>query len=508
MLPSTNRQPRSAGTGVSDAASSGRDGGGGSRAEEVARSVSDKQQPKSDAEKSKKSSQQSVMSITDDASVKTGKTHWMFDRHASSHSWCLEQDIEKTVHPSRVIYGVHTEGVKEWVQEFRKHASAYEEKVVLYIPSSDHQPDAIGRLFEDRAAIAKQFFKPASLDALWQRTPADRFKKCTDKSNPVPEWLLPNFPRFLDVVTQVIALSPAGRNRKNHKVSKSDWRHLWELITKEVLSALEIYASSENPTSKVDYLKKGLMSIERTQPRSAICDGLLFIEIPDFFIGLPPGEVDLLDLFSTIRDSDSTKPAPGSANLTPTCQDAFIGIFASEFKTPEAEPGLNQLRLYLTAMVKYLSVLGITDFPVYGVVTEGSIGRLVQAWGHKFSESDDIHVRIVDLHCAEFDLETVEGGLRYAYFLARLVHDDVPKLVKLVKAGKDDFTKRVKAADGSLQWNMVQVHGWDDEGGKAGETGETGGDDGDSSGGDDGAGAGVPVAEAAHTQATTVSSQE
>ncbi|KAI0027302.1 hypothetical protein K488DRAFT_74651 [Vararia minispora EC-137] len=624
-------------TGVSDTAPPGYDGDGGSRAEQVAQSVSDKQQPKSDTAYKEQREKfaavhvrltptsvtiseppqtekrdASAMSIADNTSVKTGRSassfaknstsivHWMFDRHASSHSWCLEQDIEKTIHPSREIRRIHPKGVKQWVQEFRKHASAYEEKIVLFIPSSDHQSDAIGRLFEDRAAIAEQFFKPTSLDALRQRTEADRFTKCIDESDPVLEWLRSNFPRFLDVVTQVIALSPAGRNRKNHKVSESDWRHPWELITKEVLDALEIYASSENTTSKVDYLpakcmpsgeriirlplidqafrgtrpglaepavrdaisrlgeeftmeaevasqaecaipispsrrdrqktwevaaqekmdkirakishwvtsrKKGLMSIECAQPRSATCDGLLFIEIPDFYIGLSPGEVDLLDLFSTIRNSDSTKPVPSFANLASTCQDAFVGIFVNEFKTPEADPGLNQLRLYLTAMVKYLAVLGITDFPVYGVVTEGSVGRLVQAWGHKFTESDDTHVRIVDMHCAEFDLATVEGGLRYAYFLARLVHDDVPKLVKLVKARKDDVTKRVKAADGSLQWNMVQVHGWDDEREKTGENG--GNDDGGGSY-NDGAGAGIPVTEAAlaHTRAATASSQE
>ncbi|KAI0036929.1 hypothetical protein K488DRAFT_81671 [Vararia minispora EC-137] len=434
----------------------------------------------------------SALSITDNTSVKTGKSASSFCGVAPE---CID-DIEKTIHPSREIRWIHPNGVKEWVQEFRKHASAYEEKVELFIPSSDHQSDAIGRLFEDRAAIAEQFFKPASLDALRQHTQADRFTKCIDESNPVPEWFLPNFPRFLDVVTQVIALSPAGRNRKG---SELDWRRLWELVTKEVLGALEIYTSSKNTTTCRLYrpyaygpakcMPSGECIIRLPlvdQAFRATCDGLLFIEIPNFFIGLSPGEVGLLDLFSTVRDGDSTKPAPSSVNLTPTCQDAFVGIFTNEFKTHEAEPGLNQLRLYLTAMVKYLAVLGITDFPVYGVVTEGSIGRLVQAWGHKVNESDDIHVRIVDLHCAEFDLATVEGGLRYAYFLARVVHDDVPKLVKLVKAGKDDFTKRVKAADSSLQWNMFQVHGCDDEGGK---TGETGGDDGGNSKSDDGAGA-------------------
>lgn len=43
--------------------------------------------------------------------------------------------------------------------------------------------------------------------------------------------------------------------------------------------------------------------------------------------------------------------------------------------------GMNQTRFYLISGVSYLAVLGILDFPIFGVATVGSKGRLLCAWG-------------------------------------------------------------------------------------------------------------------------------
>ncbi|KAI0035792.1 hypothetical protein K488DRAFT_82686 [Vararia minispora EC-137] len=152
----------------------------------------------------------------------------------------------------------------------------------------------------------------------------------------------------------------------------------------------------------------------------------------------------------------STPDTEGSDESSPL--DLVAGIFTIEHK-PKHESGANQVRLYLTAMVKFLGVIGITDFPVYGLVTEGGIGQLVYAWGHRIKGSVDLRVRIVDRHCVCFDLKTLEGALHYACTLAKIIHDEVPRLVELIKAHQEDFNERAKADPDLLIWNMEQFYG-------------------------------------------------
>ena len=44
-----------------------------------------------------------------------------------------------------------------------------------------------------------------------------------------------------------------------------------------------------------------------------------------------------------------------------------------EAREAARETGTNQLRMYLTAAVKYMEAIGITGIPVYGVQTDGPI---------------------------------------------------------------------------------------------------------------------------------------
>ena len=52
---------------------------------------------------------------------------------------------------------------------------------------------------------------------------------------------------------------------------------------------------------------------------------------------------------------------------------------------------LNQLRMYLVAAVKFLAALDIYEYPVYGLATEGKIGRLIMAW----TSATEPHVTIL-----------------------------------------------------------------------------------------------------------------
>ena len=65
--------------------------------------------------------------------------------------------------------------------------------------------------------------------------------------------------------------------------------------------------------------------------------------------------------------------------------DIVLPRFFAEHKKPVEPRGkpLNQLRMYLAAAVKFLAALEIYEFPVYGLVTEGKIGRVIMAWMSK-----------------------------------------------------------------------------------------------------------------------------
>ena len=44
---------------------------------------------------------------------------------------------------------------------------------------------------------------------------------------------------------------------------------------------------------------------------------------------------------------------------------------------------LNQSRMYCVSAVAFLAAIGITDYPVFGLVTRGTIGAVIMAWRDK-----------------------------------------------------------------------------------------------------------------------------
>ena len=57
----------------------------------------------------------------------------------------------------------------------------------------------------------------------------------------------------------------------------------------------------------------------------------------------------------------------------------FVGEYKRLTDIDGHQAGTNQMRMYLTASVKYLEAVGITGIPVYGVQTEGSIAAISAA---------------------------------------------------------------------------------------------------------------------------------
>ncbi|KAI0066327.1 hypothetical protein BV25DRAFT_1913080 [Artomyces pyxidatus] len=150
----------------------------------------------------------------------------------------------------------------------------------------------------------------------------------------------------------------------------------------------------------------------------------------------------------------------------------FLPVFLAEYKKEKYKvllDGMNQLRKYLNAAVTYLCLLGITDFPVFGVYTEGTVANVMCAWMKsdkwmKKSAGGVPDVRrtmggIIERSGQDFDISIPVGAFNYATFLSyiRVVH--AAKLAQLFTREKQESLRRkleaAKAGDSDcLSWTL------------------------------------------------------
>ncbi|KAF8439348.1 hypothetical protein L210DRAFT_3630922 [Boletus edulis BED1] len=122
-------------------------------------------------------------------------------------------------------------------------------------------------------------------------------------------------------------------------------------------------------------------------------------------------------------DSDSEDSVEALTHKTQRLQlgpDATyleLPILAVEYKkvSDDLVKGTNQLRMYLTASVKFLQAVGITNVPVYGVQTDGSVVVLPAA-----VLRDDNFVYLFERLVERLDISTPLGAWHYATILCRL----------------------------------------------------------------------------------------
>ncbi|KAI6008102.1 hypothetical protein F5J12DRAFT_936555 [Pisolithus orientalis] len=77
---------------------------------------------------------------------------------------------------------------------------------------------------------------------------------------------------------------------------------------------------------------------------------------------------------------------------------------------------MNQLRMYLTALVKFLQAMGVMDFPVYGVEANGSVVSLPVA----VLQSDENIVHLFEWLVEKLDISSPLGAWHYATILCKL----------------------------------------------------------------------------------------
>ncbi|KAH7885681.1 hypothetical protein F5I97DRAFT_1874317 [Phlebopus sp. FC_14] len=145
-------------------------------------------------------------------------------------------------------------------------------------------------------------------------------------------------------------------------------------------------------------------------------------------------DVNIADMFGSLS-LGSSLPAPADTNLDEGNPNDLgysldLPLFVVEYKKMQTDftvTGANQLRIYSTAAASFLAAVGITEFPVFGLLTDGCKGVITCAWAE--TESDTQCVRIAERNGVVFDLSDPLSAFQYAVLLCKLAHQHSPTLL-------------------------------------------------------------------------------
>ncbi|KAH9933541.1 hypothetical protein B0H21DRAFT_813624 [Amylocystis lapponica] len=132
--------------------------------------------------------------------------------------------------------------------------------------------------------------------------------------------------------------------------------------------------------------------------------------------------------------------------------DLLLPVLLVEYKKKDTDgfQAANQHRLYSCSAVRFVQAVGITDFPVFSLITRGSVGLLFMTW---YSGKDE-HIYVMERIMNGFNISTPRGAFRYSQFLSRL-NEHGKKLESLYNAALPKFLERLKregAASPSIAW--------------------------------------------------------
>lgn len=181
----------------------------------------------------------------------------------------------------------------------------------------------------------------------------------------------------------------------------------------------------------------------------------------------PPGPSDTKETRYTITlaSLSSTRQADGTAEDTvepmtsrierlqigpdATLLDLPIVAVEHKKKSDHLAKTMNQLRMHLTALVKFLQTIGITNFPVYGVEADGPNVSLPTA----VLRGDDNIVYLFERLVERLDISTPLGARHYATILCRLANIHAGLLGERLEMAKEDLIT-------SLRKKGKDMEGW------------------------------------------------
>ncbi|KAK0200241.1 hypothetical protein DFS33DRAFT_1387448 [Desarmillaria ectypa] len=134
---------------------------------------------------------------------------------------------------------------------------------------------------------------------------------------------------------------------------------------------------------------------------------------------LPEGPLQALHNSNDVpmaQDNDSGMTASVSSAKEPSIAGALLFVLCinenKKFLESAGKNGVNQSRMDLVACLKFLAAVGITNFPVYSVITDGTLGTIVSAHVKDLCEGS-----IYEHNVRTFDISNPVDALNVATFI-------------------------------------------------------------------------------------------
>lgn len=223
------------------------------------------------------------------------------------------------------------------------------------------------------------------------------------------------------------------------------------------------------------------MGVQKGQQSKATARGKLVVPTPEdrdsrteTEEGSAPACPPYLDNpFANVQGNMQAKMPDGTNNSETlfNCMSDFpLPTMAIEYKKASHDEvqAASQCRSYLVAALKFLDLLGIREYPIFGLATNGSIGVILMGWmtqTSKVSHSCESMAEtllivlsgqticILDRNPKVYDIATLPGAYAYDHFVRRLKKEYMTRAL-------DQTEKLKKGLRNVLQNNCEIVKNW------------------------------------------------
>ncbi|KAG1808038.1 uncharacterized protein BJ212DRAFT_1485318 [Suillus subaureus] len=120
------------------------------------------------------------------------------------------------------------------------------------------------------------------------------------------------------------------------------------------------------------------------------------------------------------RNNDTEKETILPKNIScdePSRRDLLLPVLLAEYKKRDESAistAMNQMKTYLVSAVTFLSELGITDQPVFGLVVNGMLGAITMAW------KANSQIYVMERNVRHYDIRDPLQALQFVSILPRL----------------------------------------------------------------------------------------
>ncbi|KAF9234450.1 hypothetical protein BU15DRAFT_79004 [Melanogaster broomeanus] len=152
----------------------------------------------------------------------------------------------------------------------------------------------------------------------------------------------------------------------------------------------------------------------------------------------------------------TSREDPNSRSLASQGLPIDLPLLVVEYKKLEADfhvTGANQHRIYSTAAVSILAAAGITNFPVFSLLTEGCKGVVTCSLGEM--NNGILHIRIVERNGVIFDISDPLSAFSFAVFLSKLAIQHSQALRQEFEKVRGDLLRRLGAREKGTRWSMA-----------------------------------------------------